>query len=623
MKIIKKLSLLFFIPLAFACSSCKEKNKTSFSAEELKAKQEKYSVHTDDLDSDTDFTNSEEESFLADGDFSQKAFVSEAHKKYLNDTVDFKPFETQNVESENLVVVGSDLCKLYPESSFTIKDGKASLLDENMSGTPVPIGTILELTGGRLYSTDSSYDGMFNFEDNWNFFYPVIYQGKKGYVYGADLYKPGLDAEKVRIAAELYNTNGALTSFHPYVGYTKLDESVQDELKKNYLAIQETKSHSRVDPDDMVQRYEELAQKKDMTVFFTTDFAAHCQHLIFDRMLQYTEEKYFFPRLLSLTDDMIAALENVSDIDSEVKERAIGYFQVPKILMELAPETVETGDYASPIAYEEKVFSAEKYASYPEAVVQDVKQVLNAEGSTSAVFDSDEQFSQYRPRGHYTKNGVLESYFRAEMWYGRIHFLIASAEDDASVESKSLEMLKSALFIIDTVHKNPVLYEKWQEVFNPITDLIGLSDDLSFDDIIPLWKKENSSDLNSYISDEKNLRTFIALCHQKLKPPAISGNSLLYGAHEASKENPRPPMGWRFLGQRFTYDSYIHSEVSAPRIKRPDVMGLDVMKAFGSAVADKLLEGDYGRFEKLKASLDELEKIFASFDTSFWSTFNT
>ena len=162
-------------------------------------------------------------------------------------------------------------------------------------------------------------------------------------------------------------------------------------------------------------------------------------------------------------------------------------------------------------------------------------------------------------------------------------------------------------------------YEKWQEVFNPITDLIGLSDDLSFDDIIPLWKKENSSDLNSYISDEKNLRTFIALCHQKLKPPAISGNSLLYGAHEGSKENPRPPMGWRFLGQRFTYDSYIHSEVSAPRIKRPNVMGLDVMKAFGSAVADKLLEGDYGRFEKLKASLDELEKIFASFDSSFWS----
>ena len=36
--------------------------------------------------------------------------------------------------------------------------------------------------------------------------------------------------------------------------------------------------------------------------------------------------------------------------------------------------------------------------------------------------DYEEDFSQYKPRSYYAGNPLLESYFRAMMWMGRITF---------------------------------------------------------------------------------------------------------------------------------------------------------------------------------------------------------
>jgi hypothetical protein len=80
-------------------------------------------------------------------------------------------------------------------------------------------------------------------------------------------------------------------------------------------------------------------------------------------------------------------------------------------------------------------------------------------------------------------------------------------------------------------------------------------------------------------------------------------------------------MGWRLFGQRFTWDSYIHQKVSPPRLMSRDyVMGLDIMKVFGSKTADMLLaKSEYKKCRGLEKTLDELQKEFESMEPEIWT----
>ena len=573
---------------------------------------------------------------------SADTFHTDAHAAYVNDTLTFVPFPDQGMNYARTAVVGSRVCMLYPESDFDIdiSNGKASIKNENdMHGTPIPFASIVRIFREKIVNADTGEGDpdytqrTFHFQDNYNWFYPVEWQGKTGYVFGADLF--GLDdpPEKNRISAELYRTHSDYDAFYPVAGYTPLGEEVAAALEVNRIAFQKTPLRKYYRPDDMISFYREIGRQDSFIPYFiSTDLIAHSQHLIFDRMLQYTEEFAFMPKLLSLTQSCIASLQANADADAETKSKAIMYFQVAEALLRAAPERVEKNiRYEKIVTYEARDEST-ILSEYPKAVVEDYNRIKKAETEAGfgsalplAVFPSiREDFSQYKPRGHYTKNGALEAYFRAQMWYGRIHFLIAQERVESG---DSLESEKAALFIIDTVRKNAALYEQWASLFNPITDLIGLSDDLSFYDVLPLWKEARISDFASWSSDRKNIINFMKLCREKLRPPAIASQSVLYGG---SDDLGPPPMGWRLFGQRFTLDAAIHHKVSSPRLLkivddkiygRTMVSGLDIIKAFGSRSADMLLENEYKEHEAIefRETLDAIEREIDSYGDDYWN----
>ena len=415
-------------------------------------------------------------------------------------------------------------------------------------------------------------------------------------------------------------------------------------------------------PDDMLALYdihaptqapryasEEGEWSRQVPLFVTTDLVAHAQHLMFDRTLQYLEEAFFMPRLKELVERFLKDLqerEGLAGAYPETLEKGIFYFQVADALLALAPERVnnDNDDYrADRFIYREQ--DAESVLSdYPEAVRNEVSKILGAEGyADSSVFsfkdgeNAKEDYTQYRPRGHYTKNGVLSAYFRAMMWFGHVHFLIAAPgpkplDDSSGAEALSLDMTPIALLVVDVVREDPALYKQWLALFAPVTALIGESDDLSFAEVLPLWKDEGVSkkEFGEWAAKRENLIAFMEKAHEKLKPPAISGSSVFWGPSEGSGSSVtdgaavgvdrKPPMGWRLFGQRFTYDSKVHDLVSPPRLMSRDmVRGLDVMKAFGSKTADSLLAAsDYPVMDGLKERLDGIEGEFSSYDPAFW-----
>ena len=566
---------------------------------------------------------------FVDQELSLTAFHTDAHSEFLDDPMVFMEIPNQGIEEGKTAVVASYVCMLYPDEAFTFKGGGEALINPNIDslGVPVPFGTIVQIEK-KLdnYEEINAYaQRMFNFQDNWNWFYYVKYGDTQGWVYGADLYGINDTIENNRVSAMLYQTKGKFEEFYPVTGYIALEENVMTSLENNKLAIQQVTPESFVSIDDMVDLYRNLQRKKNLPVFITTDFAAHCQHLIFDRMLQYTEEEYFLPAMSELTDAFINALEKRIDVPADVREKAIQYFQVPQLIMKTAPSLEGDGSYYSPIVYVDQSTDAinEILSQYPAAVQTDYKSIMSAMPGTEEIFQEDEDFSQYKPRGHYTKNGLLETYFRAQMWYGHLHFSIAKPKSGQTLPQAILDKEAAMMLIVDTVQKDDDLYYMWSELFEPITALIGMSDDLSFYDICPLWKDQTVTDFSQWASDQNNLHSFMSLCAATLRPPAISGQSVfnMYSEQDEETGMPSVPMGWRLFGQRFTYDSFVHEKVSPPRLLSRDfVRGLDIMKAFGSKTAEALLaKTDYQTMPGLKEVLDSFETEIAAYDSSFWN----
>jgi len=655
---LKKTGFIFAAVLAvllfFSCSA-KEENKAAVNKAEPNesdiediAEVSEAEEHEENLLAEEYLKKIMYNNFLNVG-LGKKLNTHSAHQKYLKDKLVFKAFPFNKVQEGTTAVVGSDLCLFYPNAELKSQEDLKKL----PAGIPVPLGTVLNIEEEpvKLPPKDAFDYGIFNFQENQNFFYRTTWNGEKGLVFGADLTGMNNDLKKNQAISMHYLSNGAPKEFYPVFGYKFLSKAQQAVLERDRLIFEKVKPNEYylniMSGDDMIALYrkhygynyesyadnynESLPIDDGTTVFITTDLMAHAKHLIFDRTLQNIEENFFVPRLLELVKAFDDSLNNINKkgfptARPETLEKAKLYFQTARALLELAPEAVtEKNEYGSEETVYKEPDKDEILSKYPKTVSEEIDLIDNAQGpAPSPLFTFEdgtytkEDYSQYKPRGHYTKNGILSAYFRAMMWFGHVHFLIADkgpevlAQDGTTASDAyelTLHMEPIALLITELVKNDEELYKKWSALFDPITDLIGLSDDLSFKEVLPLWESYDVKNFKKWASDKNNLVAFIKSAHEKLRPPAIAGSSVFYTASEGSDEERKPPMGWRLFGQRFTLDSYIHSLVSSPRLYgRTHVKGLDIMKALGSKSADLLLQKDYSDFPELKTILDKIEK---------------
>ena len=571
----------------------------------------------------------------------RKDAQNSAHSVYLNDEVEFSNLPTPP-DFEKTLVAGNDLCVLFNK----IPKNENEFESLKRAGIKIPKGALLKCTGEKIGSGDGEYDRFFHFEENFNYFYPVEYEGKAGFVFGADVFGQdnNITNDQMNLLSFLYQhatdeDTAYFENFYPFCGYEYFNAQIANSLKENRIALQNVSQQEyrlNIDnPDDMIALYKNHRKRPFgyrmggnlVPLFITTDLFAHSQHLLFDRLLQHVEQEVFSPRLALLVEKFREKISN--DLQkypsNETANVAEKYFAVASAILKLTPNVDDHDEKIMPD--KDSVLS-----EYSEEIREEVEKIFEAAAmqNSSVLTFSDgsvyiEDYTQYKPRGHYTQNERLKTYFRAMMWFGRINFPLPESSRDSSDSRESLaqNMFKIGIYINDIIMQDESLYALWKSVFDPITVLIGESDDLSFDDIIPLWKSVGAENVLEWISDE-NIANFASLSREKLKPPLIASTSAFYANQSegdySDPENLKPAMGWRFLGQRFTYDAWIFQHVTSPRLfGRMMASGLDIASAFGSNSADMLLENSDENFEKLKTILAKFKKFFGSKDEKFWS----
>jgi len=417
-----------------------------------------------------------------------------------------------------------------------------------------------------------------------------------------------------------------------------LDDNAKEAIERNGFVVV-----SKTDPrgemyEDMVEPYVDLKENI-LPIFVTSDSLLHLYHVQFGEILRCVEENEFFASLVSMTNALFEeSLRQYDSFSGDLKEAAkrnVAYFTVA---MKLLGEEVSVPDFVS------------------EEVSSELEKIEAHSGfSPSPIFIYREDYSQYVPRGHYTRSDTLKKYFKAMMWYGRIAFLLKGSElwgpmgealisvEDARIQTIQGSLITLALDSLQTEGK-PIA-DIWNRIYAVTAFFVGLADDLTpyeyKESILKVFGSPvNVDDFND--SDKMfDLKVELAL----LRSPQIYG-----GTGEIYIVPPVTPAkldevldkskGLRFMGQRFIPDSYMFQNLVFPAvldytgsgnpftlgvtgIGRPTrcfPRGLDVMAVLGSDRALTILERegdtDYVNYDK---SLNDLTIQFESFTEEDWN----
>jgi len=361
--------------------------------------------------------------------------------------------------------------------------------------------------------------------------------------------------------------------------------------------------------DDIIQPYKTL-KNLGIPVLVTADSLLHIYHVQFDETLREVEEREFYPSLLGLTRTL-AGMMAVQSSDSG--RLAAAYFAVAWKLL----------DPAADISFAD-----------PKAAVELALIDAHAGFQASPLFVYQEDYSQYVPRGHYTRSAALQRYFRAMMWYGRMAFLLKNS-DILPAPNAELQTMVAA-DVADALARDG--YPVWERIYMVTSFYVGAADDLTPREYLDAIQAAAGG--LAGLSDPARftaLRAYLA----NLRGPEIyggTGNCQIEAPYDPSKIDDclDHSKGMRFMGQRFIPDSYIFQNLVAmdylgqgqPFTMSPSLAGpvrgfprgLDVMDLLGSARARAILQAggdtDYRDYEQQRQMLVDR---FAAFSTAEWN----
>lgn len=322
--------------------------------------------------------------------------------------------------------------------------------------------------------------------------------------------------------------------------------------------------------------------------FVTVDSLMHTYHLYFAYLLKNIEKNYLSDSVTALGRRMLEAstaqYEQLKGSEWEsAAKRNVAFFTVGAKLLD--DSVAVNSDVAEMVAYE-------------------LDQINRAEGiSASMISPEFEDYSQYIPRGYYEGDAQLERYFKAMMWYGRIHF--TQEEED---------MDRSALLITKALADDAQAYRLWESVYAVTSFFAGASDDLGVCEYAPAMRTAygDSFAVRDLVG---NAEAFLQFRDLTAKLPVPQMNSIPIGDGEENVIR-----GFRFMGQRFTIDAAVMQQLIYQNVQEnsagekrmlPDT--LDVPAALGSDMALELLQEagatDYAGYlenmEQLRASLSQ------------------
>lgn len=421
-----------------------------------------------------------------------------------------------------------------------------------------------------------------------------------------------------------------ITNYDKFTQNISLTNESRDLLYKNGFVVIESRAAGNIfefEPVRVNETYKDL-KVADVPIFITSDSLLHLYHIQFDETLKRIEEKEFFDDLwkldkalfeVSIEDYNRLVGDNAPEEITEAARRNVAYFAVALSLLQPKPEQTEQSweDPERVISFDPqdiKQYSFEVPSFVKVDVEAELRLIEAQKRGTSPIFKYDEDYSQYTPRGHYRSSEKMKNYFKAVMWHGRISMLLQPdmiiAEDP---EKEARIQTMQALLISDQLDRDKNLQAKWDRIYEVTAFYVGYSDDLGPYEYVNAMDTVFGNDKERTNFDSEKLAALKSELERYESPKIYGGiGEIIPAGSETESKTLEAAKGFRFMGQRFTPDSYILQELNPP--------ALNIMSLLGSERAKEHLKTQgISENEKYKKAHKSLENEFGTFDEDEWN----
>lgn len=331
-----------------------------------------------------------------------------------------------------------------------------------------------------------------------------------------------------------------------------LNTAQKKALAKNGFVITPAKNH-------YFDHAYETVRYANVPSFITTDSMLHTYHLIFGKLLRDLERQQLTEALKQMTSLLL--------VDAD--KMATSYKNTP-----LASSAYDALAY---LAVANRLIDPQ--ATIPSEVASRVKAELAQIEAHEGVRESQilkgyrEDYSQYLPRGHYSRSDTFKRYFRTMMWLGRINF----AADNAG-------STQTAAILSQLLSNNLKASQAWAKIYEPTSLLVGKSDDLNYRDYSKILARVADGDAGNL--EAANTLAAFQQAVKKMPKPKINSIALKPKPGESREDREEQTVGFRLMGQRFVVDSevlqrFVMREVEGRQLPK----GLDLLAALGSNAA--------------------------------------
>jgi hypothetical protein len=450
----------------------------------------------------------------------------------------------------------------------------------------------------------------------------------------------------------------AIYNFDEFYSKIPLDEDALCLLEENGFVV--ISNPFNKEEESITLPYKSL-KRQNIPIFITSDSLLHLYHIQFDETLRQIEEREFYDTIWTLSMELLnESIGDYTSYNGELKEasrRNVAYFAVGLSLLEpredqLCLEDWKCRDPGFASAYFDHTDMERYRFEVPDFVKSEVEAELSLiekheSVSASPIFTYNEDYSQYVPRGHYTRSEKLKNYFKAFMWYGRMSYILKGGCPDCLVSDQDAKLqTMGASLIASELADKEVLKDKWNRIYTVTAFYVGLSDDLGPYEYIAALNsvfngkfepdeltEENIGKLKSNLAEYRAPRIYGGTGDCDIPPPFTS---------EQADQCLKNTKGFRLMGQRFIPDSYIFSNLvgaytgvyqgdqepkpfttvisGAGTEIRGFPRGLDLMALLGSDRARELLDMlDDSNYTSYDDAYRRLENEFDSFNETEWN----
>jgi hypothetical protein len=459
-----------------------------------------------------------------------------------------------------------------------------------------------------------------------------------------------------------------ISNFSDFSSKIPLSSEALRLLEKNGFVVIDNPFNPR---EEYITRPYETLKDREIPIFITSDSLLHLHHIQFDETLRQIEEKDFYEKLWQISQELLDdSIENYQSTTGDLKEAAkrnAAYFAVGLSLLQPRKDQLcRNGRKCEDPGLASAYFQEEELAKYQFKIPNFVKDKVGMEleliekhegFSQSPLFVYREDYSQYIPRGHYTRSEKLKNYFKSFMWYGRMSMLLKGNEaillgktdpfNPEALISKYDAKVQTiqALLIASKLTQSKELIDRWERIYSVTSFYVGLADDLGPYEYLEVLNSVFNSKFHLDDLTEENIGKIKAKLAEYM-PPKIFGGTGDCGitppfTPEEADECLEKTKGFRLMGQRFIPDSYIFSNLVGSytglylgdRDSRPFTLvmsaagpirgfprGLDLMALLGSKRAKMILKelGD-SHYQKYSEASKRLEDEFSKLAQRDWN----